>query len=70
MLRKTVAGRHDTSWQRLNKDVLREVQNTSANLRISADGAKRGNGEASAGIAFFAYFPDGSKKVFYRAGKS
>ena len=41
---------------------------TCCSLRLSVDGAKRGNGESSGAMASIAYPADGSSIVLYRAG--
>ena len=38
------------------------------NIRICVDGARRGNGQASGGMAVFAYEADGSRSCLYRSG--
>ena len=58
-----------SDWSITDFDVLAVAQKERANIRATADGAKRGDGQSAAGIAFIAYFPDGRRIVFHRAGK-
>ena len=58
-----------SDWNILDSQVLEEARRSKANIRATADGARRGDGQAAAGIAFFAYFPGGRRVIFHRAGK-
>ena len=56
-------------WEWLNQVALQEALADNANLRLCVDGARRGNGESSAGIALLAYFSDGRQELLHRSGK-
>ena len=58
----------DSDWQRIDGPTLHEALARKANLRVCFDGAKRGTGSASGGIAVFAYYLGGRRELVYRAG--
>ena len=52
---------HDSGYKMVNK--------TSYNWRFCIDGARRGIGDASAGLALIAYSTNGEEQLVHRAGK-
>ena len=55
-------------WERSNRENIELSIEVKANIRLCFDGARRGGGQASAGIAIFAYLPRGGTILLYRAG--
>ena len=45
------------------------VSKASYNWRLCIDGARRGSGDSSAGLALFAYSASGEEQLVHRAGK-
>eukprot|EP00973_Karenia_brevis_P064979 9023873-Karenia_brevis.AAC.1 len=58
----------DKSWETWNEEGLCRALSANANLRISTDGARRGGGQAAAGMAILAYWPDGQQEVCIPSG--
>ena len=56
-------------WVRRDTEAIREAKCSQANFRLCFDGARRGNAEASGGLAVFAYYPSGRRVLLLRAGK-
>ena len=50
-------------------DSLQEAKAKDANIRASADGAKRGSGQSAAGVAIMAYHRDGRRVLLHRSGR-
>ena len=58
-----------SDWERCSQDALCEARTRKANLRLCLDGARRGNGQAAAGITLLAYYPCGRRDLIYRSGR-
>ena len=58
-------------WVRKDPEAIHEAKRCygHVNFRICFDGARRGNAEASGGLAVFAYYPTGRRDLLLRAGK-
>ena len=56
-------------WFRADWARIRRAKSTNANLRLCLDGALRGDGSSSAGLALVAYPADGSEVLLCRAGR-
>ena len=53
----------------LNGAALQAARASKLNLRLCADGALRGTGQAAAGMCLLAYEESGREVLLYRAGK-
>jgi hypothetical protein len=53
----------------VQQDCFAKARLTNANYRLCFDGARRGSGKASAGIALLAYYEGGERELLMRAGK-
>ena len=58
----------NSDWRRLDSCALKQALEAESNFRACGDGALRGNGMGSGGMAVFAYSPDSSKQMHLRQG--
>ena len=58
----------DQEWSRYDLDAIRELNPDSCNFRLSVDGAKRGDGSSSGGLAITAFLTSGAEILICRAG--
>ena len=58
-----------SDWKYVHSDVLFRARSNVTNIRMCFDGARRGTGEAAAGVAAIAYFPSGERELIFRAGR-
>ena len=58
-----------SDWHVLDDESLNAAGACKLNLRLCADGALRGTGQAAAGMCLLAYGEDGVEMLLYRAGK-
>ena len=56
-------------WSSISADKAQKAFAETANLRLCVDGARRGDGASSAGVALFAYSCSGEEVLLGRAGK-
>ena len=54
-------------WADSNEETLKYVLRQGANLKVSFDGARRGSGRASAGLAIYVYIPGRARTLVHRA---
>ena len=58
----------EIDWNRTDESAIKEAKARKSNFRLSVDGALRGSGKASGGVALFAYYPSGRRELLFRAG--
>ena len=58
-----------SDWQYGHQDSIERARTSGTNLRLCFDGAKRQEGNSSAGMALIAYYSDGSRDLLYRGGR-
>ena len=60
---------HGQNWGRVETENLHAFSFANSNFRLCVDGALRGNGASSAGIAIWAYNPEKGRVLLFRAGR-
>ena len=58
------------SWELGDDEQISWAMSNRLNLRLCVDGGLRGDGQAAAGMAIFAYSPQGGRSLLYRAGQT
>ena len=53
----------------VQQDNISKAMSAQTNYRLCFDGARRGSGSASAGMALIAYYSNGERELLCRAGK-
>ena len=56
-------------WEFFHAESIARARVSQVNYRMCFDGAKRGAGDASAGLALLAYYENGERDLLLRAGK-
>ena len=68
-LKPNVALDAKKDWSITDSGALLEATALDANMRASADGARRGDGHSAAGLTIMAYHADGRRVLLHRSSR-